>query len=123
MKGIEYDVSQAGLATVLKDYQELALRVIWGSSEGTNSRTVWLETNKALKTSTISRASIINFLEAMREMSVLSGEERTGKGGHHWVYRAAMDEAGFKLFIASTLLESLMRDFPNETKVALNRVS
>jgi hypothetical protein len=64
---------------------------------------------------TISRASIINFLEAMREMGVLFGEERTGKGGHHWVYRAAMDEAEFKRFIASMLLESLMRDLPEET--------
>ena len=33
-----------------------------------------------------------------------------------------MDEAGFKQFITSKLLENLMRDFPNETKVALNRV-
>ncbi len=123
MKGIEYDVSQASFLAVLKDWQLKAMQVVWGSPEGANSRTVWMETNKALKTSTISRASVINFLEAMRALGVLSGEEKTGKGGHHWVYYPAMDEAGFKRFIASTLLESLMRDFPNETKAALNRVS
>lgn len=37
--------------------------------------------------------------------------------------RLEEEEAGFKRFIASTLLESLMRDFPNETKAALNQVS
>ncbi len=123
MGGIEFDVSEKGLHAVLKDWELKAMQVVWGSPEGANSRTVWLETNKALKTSTISRASVINFLEAMRALGVLSGEERTGKGGHHWVYYPAMDEAGFKRFIASTLLESLMRDFPNETKAALNQVS
>jgi hypothetical protein len=28
---IEYDASEKGLRTVLKDYQELALRAIWAS--------------------------------------------------------------------------------------------
>jgi len=122
MKGIEYDVSQTSFRAVLKDYQELALRVIWNSPEGANSRTVWKKVNQALVGKTISRASIINFLEAMREMGVISGEECTGKGGHHWAYKVAMDETGFKRFIAMTLLESLMRDFPEETKESITKL-
>jgi len=35
---------------------------------------------------TLNRALIINFLEAMHELSVLGGIEEIGKGGHHWVY-------------------------------------
>jgi len=54
--------------------------------------------------STISRASVLNFLEAMREASVLSGEERTGKGDYPWVDKVAMKEDAFKRFVASTLL-------------------
>lgn|GEM_PF-4050399 len=50
------------------------------------------------------------------------GEERTGKGGHYWVYKAAMDEAGFKRFMASTLLESLMRDFPEATRTVVQKL-
>jgi hypothetical protein len=121
MKGLEYDTSRTGLNTVLKDWQQQATQVVWSSPEGANSRTVHVKVNQMLKGETISRASIINFLEAMREMGVLKGEERTGKGGHHWVYYPAMNEAGFKRFIASTLLESLMRDFPSETRVVLNK--
>jgi len=122
MKGIEYDVSQAGLLAVLKDWQLKAMQVVWNSPEGANSRTVWLKVNKLLGSSTISRASIINFLNDMKELGVLNGDDRTGKGGHHWVYKAAMDEAAFKRFIATTLLESLMRDFPEETKAALGKI-
>jgi len=55
----------------------------------------------------ISRASVINICEAMRVMGVLSGEEKTGKGGYHWMYRSAMSEAEFKTFIAQTVLGSL----------------
>jgi len=121
MKGIEYDVSQASFLAVLKGWQLKAMQVVWNSPEGANSRTVWLKVNELLGSSTISRASIINFLNDLKELDVLNGDDRTGKGGHHWVYKAAMDEAGFKRFIATTLLDSLMRDFPEETKKALEK--
>jgi uncharacterized protein YwbE len=80
MKGnIEYDSSEKGLRAVLKYYQEIALRVIWASPEGLGSKAVWDRVNAELKPNTISRASIINFLEAMREAGVLKGDEKTGK--------------------------------------------
>jgi predicted transcriptional regulator len=119
---IEYDTAESGLRAVLKDYQELALRVIWVSPEGLGSKAVWDRVNAELKPNTISRASVINVLEAMREAGVLKGEERTGKGGHHWIYSPAMDESEFKQYIARTILESLMRDFPEETRVALENL-
>jgi predicted transcriptional regulator len=79
--------------------------------------------NQALQGETISRASVINFLEDLREMGVLSGEERTGKGGHHWVYYPKLDEAGFKRFIAETLLEKLIREFPGETSIVIKTLN
>ena len=80
---------------------------------------MWDRVNAELKPGTISRASVINFLEDMREAGVLKGVERTGKGGHHWVYSPTMDEAEFKEFIAKTILGNLMRDFPEETRKAV----
>jgi len=71
--------------------------------------------------SSISRASFINFLEAMKDMGVLDAEERTGKDSQHFVYKMGTDEAGFKQYVAETLLESLMRDIPEETKIAVSR--
>jgi len=119
---IEYDASEKGLRTVLKDYQELALRAIWANPEGLGSKAVMDRVNAELKPNTISRASIINFLEAMREAGVLKGVEKTGKGGYHWIYSPAMNEAEFTQFIAETILGNLMRDFPDETTEVLKTI-
>ena len=118
---IEYDTAESGLRAVLKDYQELALRAIWTTPEGLGSKAVWDRVNAELKPNTISRASVINFLESMREAGVLKGVEKTGKGGYHWIYSPAMNEAEFKQYIARTILESLLRAFPEETSEALKR--
>ena len=80
---------------------------------------MWMKVNKMLEGETISRASIINFLEAMREMGVFSGREESGKGGYHWIYGPAMDEEGFKMFIVKKLIASLMESFPEETRKAI----
>jgi hypothetical protein len=55
----------------------------------------------------------------MREAGVLRGVEKTGKGGHRWIYSPAMNESEFKQYIARTILESLLRDFPEETRHAV----
>jgi len=83
---------------------------------------VWDRVNAEFKPETISRASVINFLKAMREAGVLKGEERTGKGGHRWIYYPAMDKAGLKQHIARTILESLLRDSPEETTEAVKKI-
>ncbi len=122
-RNLEFNTGESGLRAVLKDYQEHALRAIWKSSVGLGSKAVNDKVNAELTPNTISRASIINFLESMREMGVLKGEDRTGKGGHHWIYSPAMTEAEFKQFIAKTILENLMRDFPEETRKALHKLN
>jgi len=119
---IEYDTAEPGLRAVLKDYQELTLRAIWATPEGLGSKAVMDRVNAELKPNTISRASVINFLEAMREAGVFKGVERTGKGGHRWIYSPAMNETEFKQHIARTILERLMRDFPEETAEAVKKI-
>ena len=96
--------------------------MIWASPEGLGSRVVWDRVKAKLKPRTISRASVINFLEAMREAGVLKGVERTGKGGYRWIYSPAMNEAEFKEFIADTLIKKLMRDFPKETAEVVKKI-
>ena len=92
------------------------MQVVWSNTEGLISRVVWQKVNEVLNGETISRASVINFLEAMRGMGVFTGREETGKGGYHWIYGPAMDEEGFKRFIVEKLISSLMESFPEETK-------
>lgn len=121
---ITVDTSGEGLAMVLKDYQEVALRYLWRlDGGGASSRDVWVQVNDDLMGKrTISRASIINFLNSMVDESVLNYTEITGKGGHRRIYSAKYDEAGFKQYIAKVVLGNLLRDFPEETRKALQKV-
>ena len=106
-----------GFAKVFKDYQEEALKFIWEVGErGAISREVWIKVNERLVGKTISRASIINFLNAMVDEGVLDYDERTGKGGYHRVYRPKLDEPAFKKHLAQIMISSLMKDYPEETR-------
>ncbi|MCK4703254.1 hypothetical protein KAT55_07845 [Candidatus Bathyarchaeota archaeon] len=121
---ITVDTSGEGLAMVLKDYQEVALRYLWRlDGGGASSRDVWVQVNEDLMGKrTISRASIINFLNSMVDEGVLNYTEITGKGGHRRIYSAKYSEAGFKQYIAKIVLGNLLRDFPEETRKALQKV-
>ncbi len=101
---------------VLKDYQEVAMQYLWSLDKGASSCEIWVATNKNLRDKTISRASIINFLNAMVDEGVLNYTEITGKGGHRRIYSPKYDASGFKQWIAETVLKNLLRDFPDETK-------
>lgn len=115
------DPSKSGFEKVLRDYQIEALRMVWGSAEtGATSREVYLQVNKELEgKKTVSRASIINFLNAMCDEGVLTYEEETCKGGMRRKYFPGLDEEGFKRHIAKSVIESLLKDFPKQTKEVL----
>ena len=117
-QGIVFDTSQHKLQKTLKDYQELSLRFVWEEqSGGAKSKEVYDFVNEKLGGGrTISRASIINFLASMAEEGVLDYEERSGKGGYHRVYFPKMDETGYRKHILREVIESMDRDFPEETK-------
>jgi len=121
---LTFNPAEIGLAKVLRDYQIEALKVVWEKGEeGVNSREVYQQANKALKgIRTISRASIINFLNAMVDEGVLNYEEETGKGGYRRIYSPKLDESGFKKHIAKTVVSSLMKDFPEETKETIREL-
>ena len=121
---LTFDPAGEGLAKVLRDYQIEALRIVWTKGdEGAISKEVWLHVNKVLLgIRTISRASIINFLNAMVDEGVLNYENETCKGGTRRIYTPKLDERGFKKHIANTVLKSLIKDFPEETKETLREL-
>lgn len=106
------DLSQKGLALVLKDYQEVAMNLLWKTDVGQSSRDVWVHVNEVLKKNgggrkDISRASIINFLNMMVDEGVLAFHEITGKGGHRRIYSADMTEEAFWSWLIRTTDEKL----------------
>ncbi|GAH50108.1 unnamed protein product, partial [marine sediment metagenome] len=73
-KIVVFDTKEDDFRTVVKDYQEAALRYLWRlGGGGASSRDVWVNVNKDLMGKrTISRASIINFLNSMVDEGVLN---------------------------------------------------
>jgi hypothetical protein len=120
---ISFDTSKTGFEAIFRDYQEAALKYLWGlDGEGAGSRSVWEHVNRELGIRTISRASVINFLDAMVGDGVLAYTEKGGKGGRRRIYSVRYDEAGFKEHIAKVVIRNLLRDFPEPTRRALKDV-
>ncbi len=123
--GFVFDSKEKGLGSVMKEYQEIAMRCVWEKcEEGIISKDVWAKVNKVLieKEGSISRASIINFLNAMVDEGVLKYSEESGKGGYHRVYYPVFDEVGFKEHIATLFVRKLLEEFPDETDTVILRI-
>jgi predicted transcriptional regulator len=121
MATFKLDPSQQGLRKTLREYEELALRFIWEiGEEGAGSGITWSTVNERLgEGKTISRASIINFLNKMVDQDVLSWRDATGKGGHHRIYHTNLDEIEYRKHVLRTVIKSMMTDFPEQTKEIL----
>ncbi len=122
MSGFKFDPSQDGLRKALKEYEELALRYVWSvGEEGAVSGLIWKVVNEKLKPcGSISRASVIFLMNRLVDQGVLGFRDGTGKGGHHKIYYPLMDEKGYVKYLMKTMVESMMRDFPEETKEVLS---
>ena len=122
MSGFKFDPSQDGLRKTLKEYEELVLRHIWSvGEEGAASGSTWKTVNIQLGTGkSISRASVIFALNRFVDQGVFGWRDATGKGGHHKIYYPLMDETGYLKYMLKTVVESMMRGFPEETREALN---
>ncbi len=124
MAGFKFDHEKEGLGKTLKKYEEVGLRYVWSMGEkGVGSGKTWTNTNERLEHGkTVSRASVIFFLNRMVDQGVLNYRTATGKGGHHRVYYPVLDEKAYKKHILKTIVESLLRDFPDETREALEEL-
>ena len=124
MASFKFDPSKQGLRKTLKKYEEVGLKYVWSQGEkGAGSGKTWKAVSEALgPDKSISRASVIFFLNRMADQGVLDFRTATGKGGHHRVYYPIMDERGYKKHLLKTVVESLMRDFPEEAKEAMKEI-
>ena len=121
---VVFDTREDGFRTVVKDYQEVAFRYLWRlDGGGASSRDVWVNVNKDLMgKSTISRASIINFLNSMVDEGALDYTETTGKGGHRRIYSSKYDEAGFKEYVAKQVISKLLETWPEATLKVIDTI-
>ena len=114
--------SQEDLAMFFKDWQIRILHRLWNiSPAGANSRSVWANVNKCLQGS-ISRTSVIIYLNHMVDEALLTYTETTGKGGHHRIYYMKYSETELKQHIADLIITKLLREYPQETRNMIQRI-
>jgi predicted transcriptional regulator len=120
MSGFVFDPSQSGLRKTLREWEEIALRYVWTvGEEGAHSGPIWRHANAQLKPESISRASIIILMNRLVDQGVLGYREETGRGGHKKIYYPLMDEEGYVKHIIKTMVESMKKGSPKETKEVL----
>jgi len=112
-------MSKERLAMLFRDWQIESLRYLWRiQPEGANSRAVWISVNESFDGS-ISRVSVINYLNEMVDEGLLAYEDVIVGGGHQRVYRMAFTEPEFKTHIAGLVISKLLKEYPQETGKAL----
>lgn len=121
---VVFDTNEKEFGTILKDYQEISLRYLWRlDGRGASSRDVWVNVNKELMgKGSISRASIINFLNYIVDEGALDYTEKTGKGGHRRIYSAKYDEEGFKEFMVKKIMSKLLETWPEATLKVIDTI-
>ena len=118
------DPSKQGLRKFLKEHEEHTLRYFWdGNETPVGTKKVWENVNSELgeKTS-VSRATIINFLAKMEREGVLTAQDSTGRGGHRPLYSKSYDEKGFLQYIIRAIFDSMMKDYPSVTRETLKQL-
>jgi predicted transcriptional regulator len=108
------------LEALFREYQVHALNIVWAHPEGVVSREVWAQISTMLAPTTISRASVINFLKTLVDQDLVKVEERTGKGGYHGVYSPAMKWSELEELIVDRFVEKLRKVFPD---ILISRMS
>lgn len=126
---VNFDTKEEGLRTVVKDYQEMAIRLVWKRGGNVSSRDAWMEINKMyLKNpspdrESISRASLINFLNDAVKEGYLSYSEATGKGGHRGLYSSGIGEEGFKRLVVNRIVSKLLEIWPEITGEEIKKLA
>ena len=108
-----------GLAAILKPYQAEILKYLYENRVTCfSSREVYDEANRRLTPiekgrPSVSRASVINFLNHMTDEKLLSYTEKTGKGGHRRIYQWGVNDT-VEGWLQIRFLNRLQEVFPEQ---------
>ena len=110
-KHMIYDTTKKGLETVFLDYQIAVWRYLWRTPKpSVFSLDTWEAVKRDIAPKTVSRASIINFLNKMVAEGLLDHNEVSGKGGMKGEYSLngfSNSEAELKHTLSMRLMESI----------------
>ena len=121
MRNLIIDLGEEGFRKIFQPYQEIVWRILWNSPQQSfSTKDMWARVNRELNPISISRASIINFMQDMAGRGLLIQEMETCKGGMRGIYTPRLSEEELKKHVVKTVLDCLIRDFPKETAITLD---
>ena len=89
------DINKKGVDALFKPYEIKALQVLLENDTAfTENLEIWEKVNEYLDEGSISRASIINYMKALKERGYVEAMRTTGKGGKRFGYRLSKDGLG-----------------------------
>lgn len=85
---VKINLENDGMAMFYRPYEVIGWDVVWNSPGPIGSGAVWKGINQVLWRSedSISRASVIFFLNRQVDLGFMGWKDGTGKGGHHRLY-------------------------------------
>ena len=117
--GLVLDTSEEGLGAFWNNWQKTLMEELWKQPNMTSCdayeylREKGVRTTKST-TNTVSRASVITFLNRQAENGVLTYSEETCKGGSRRRYRPAMNSDQFAENAIFTIRAKLSEIFPQQ---------
>ena len=103
---------QIPLIEKILDGQPITSRTAYKFLEERDIRTIGKGTKSRDSTTSVSRASVINFLNYMVDQDILNYTVESGKGGHHRIYSMTLTREAFAWKIMSKFFDKLLEAFP-----------
>lgn len=104
------DTDRKGLKAIFEDWKIVVIDHLFSVDKTSSARTwnyVIKESVWAAEGNTVSRASVIFFLNKLVDEDLLEFEDATGKGGHHRLYKMNMSRQEFVKKIIEKFVKKL----------------
>ena len=122
---MKLNTSKEDLDTIMRDYEAAIVYFFLDETEqkpdfkmGSGGVWLWLETQQEELHK--SRASVIFSLNRRVDDGIMDWEDETGKGGHHRLYKLAVDREGIHDLIVTEIIDCLDHNFGDALKRAVD---
>ena len=105
---MRFNPDMPGLLKVLREDEEKVFRALLNGEVATND----LVRSMRNKADGLSRGDVTRILNRLKEMGVAEREDDYTMGPLREIWRAAMEESGFKRIMSRRILRSLLDDWP-----------
>lgn len=109
---MKIDTSKDGLSKYFRSHEIMILQILWEKTGVIHtSRGIWRALNERLQGETISRATVINFLESVSEIGLVDKKTETCRGGKRGLYSIQRTEIEFRKLLLTMLYKDIVSDY------------